>query len=89
MAYAKQNRLIIFTHDLDFSALLYSTGATGPSVIQLRGEDTRPVTMGLFILDALGKAATSLAQGALVTVNPRKQRISLLPLRQHPENAQE
>lgn len=32
-------RLVAFTHDLDFSALLAATQATGPSIIQVRAED--------------------------------------------------
>jgi len=30
---------------LDFGALLAATGATGPSVVQMRCEDTRPVSI--------------------------------------------
>lgn len=36
MAWARQNGYVVFTHDLDFGALLAVTGAEGPSVIQVR-----------------------------------------------------
>ncbi|MBF0240776.1 MAG: DUF5615 family PIN-like protein [SAR324 cluster bacterium] len=34
MDWARKNKNVVFTHDLDFSALLFSTNATAPSVIQ-------------------------------------------------------
>ena len=36
MEWARQAGHVVFTHDLDFSALLALTEATGPSVIQVR-----------------------------------------------------
>ena len=55
MSYARQNGFSVFTNDLDFSAILVSTQASSPSVIQIRADDTRnhfygsyqpPVTVG-------------------------------------------
>jgi predicted nuclease of predicted toxin-antitoxin system len=40
--YASQNGYIIFTHDLDFGAILAATNANKPSVLQLRDEDVFP-----------------------------------------------
>ncbi len=40
--YATQNDYIIFTHDLDFGAILAATNAAKPSVPQLRDEDIFP-----------------------------------------------
>lgn len=34
--YAKANDFVVFTHDLDFGAILASTNANAPSVIQAR-----------------------------------------------------
>jgi predicted nuclease of predicted toxin-antitoxin system len=42
MSYARENGYSVFTNDLDFSAILFSTRAASPSVIQIRAEDTRP-----------------------------------------------
>ena len=36
MEWARENKHIVFTHDLDFGALLFATKAKAPSVIQLR-----------------------------------------------------
>lgn len=42
MACARENGYIVFTHDLDFSALLAATQRKGPSVIQVRIQNTLP-----------------------------------------------
>jgi predicted nuclease of predicted toxin-antitoxin system len=39
MAWARENRYIVFTNDLDYWALLFATAAASPSVIQIRAED--------------------------------------------------
>ena len=44
MTWARQNGYVVFTHDLDFGALLAVTGAEGPSVIQIRTVDVTPDT---------------------------------------------
>jgi len=82
MEWARRNGYVVFTHDLDFSALLFSTNAIAPSVIQLRTEDIRPESVGKLALLALQQAAKDIKAGALVTIDPRKNRIRLLPLKQ-------
>jgi len=37
MQWARENRFVVLTHDLDYGALLFATQTTAPSVIQLRG----------------------------------------------------
>ncbi len=81
MEHARSGGFLVFTHDLDFGAILASTGAVGPSVIQLRSEDTRPETMGGVVLAALETHREALSTGALVTIDPRRMRVTLLPLR--------
>lgn len=81
MEWARNNGYIVFTHDLDFSALLFATNSVAPSVIQVRTEDIRPGSIGPQVLVALQNAEEDLRQGALVTIDPRKNRIRLLPLR--------
>ena len=81
MEWARKNGFIVFTHDLDFGALLYATKATAPSVIQLRIEDIRPQSVGKLVLNAISKASDEINRGALVTIDPRKKRVRLLPLR--------
>lgn len=81
MEWARNNKFVVFTHDLDFGALLYATKATARSVIQLRIEDIRPKSVGEIVLTALSKAASEIEKGALVTIDPRKNRIRLLPIK--------
>jgi predicted nuclease of predicted toxin-antitoxin system len=83
MEWARNNDYIVFTHDLDFSALLFATKAKAPSVLQLRTEDIRPKTVGKLVLVALQQAEENINQGALVTIDPSKNRIRLLPLKQN------
>lgn len=81
MRWAKESGCIVFTHDLDFGALLAATGATGPSVLQLRCEDTRPASMGDIVVAALSAHEQALLSGAPVTIDPRRMRVTLLPLK--------
>lgn len=81
MEWARSGGYLVFTHDLDFGALLAATGAVGPSVVQMRCEDTRPATMGEAVADAVKSHLEDLRRGALMTVDPRRRRITLLPLK--------
>ena len=80
MAWAADNHCIVFSHDLDFSAMLAATKATGPSVIQIRGQNTLPEHMGTLIIAAINQSLDSLERGALVVVNERTHRIRILPI---------
>jgi predicted nuclease of predicted toxin-antitoxin system len=81
MTWARNHGHVVFTHDLDYGALLFATEAIAPSVLQLRSEDTRPSTLGNTVLAALNQLQDDLAAGALVTIDPRRHRSTLLPLR--------
>ncbi len=70
----------MFTHDLDFGAILAATGAKKPSVIQLREQDVRVATHGALVLKVLARYADELSAGVLLTINPSRQRIRMLPL---------
>jgi predicted nuclease of predicted toxin-antitoxin system len=81
MEWARANRSVVFTHDLDYGALLYATRDSAPCVIQLRCEDVRPATMQAAVLSALATLETDLINGALVTIDPGKRRVRTLPFR--------
>jgi predicted nuclease of predicted toxin-antitoxin system len=66
---------------LDFGSLLFTTNAADPSVLQLRLQHIVPEVAGDAVLEALVTAADALESGALVTVDPRRHRIRMLPLR--------
>ena len=79
-SYAQENGLVVFTHDLDFGALLAHTRARGPSVIQVRTQDTSPEVIGPLLLSALRQHVESVQAGALLTIDPAKARVRILPI---------
>lgn len=81
LRFAADGGFVVFTHDLDFGALLASSGARGPSVVQLRSQDVLPEVHLEVVVSALDRFAGELEAGALVTIDPRGARTRLLPLR--------
>ena len=82
MAYAATHDYVVLTHDLDFSAILAATHGEKPSVVQIRAENVSPDVIGLQVITALRQMEPDLEEGALLTVDPNRTRLSLLPLRQ-------
>jgi predicted nuclease of predicted toxin-antitoxin system len=81
LAWAKKHEHIVFTHDLDFGALLAATRGEGPSVIQMRTQDTFPESCGQMIIKALNQFEDELEKGALLSVDRHKARVRILPLK--------
>jgi predicted nuclease of predicted toxin-antitoxin system len=80
LEYANENGFIIFTHDLDFGALLAKRQVRQPSVLQVRTQDVLPTEIGSLVVCALDASGTHLESGALVTVDAKRRRIRLLPI---------
>jgi len=80
MEFARENDLVLFTHDLDFGNILAATRAKGPSVIQVRTEDPVPEVIGVLVASALVEHATHLLDGALITFEPDRMRVRILPI---------
>jgi predicted nuclease of predicted toxin-antitoxin system len=80
MDWAVENNYIVFTHDLDFGTILALTHATGPSVIQVRGQDVFPEHMQGMVIAVLRQYETELASGTLVVVDENTCRVRILPL---------
>jgi len=80
MEWARSRSHVVFTHDLDFGALLAITRARGPSVLQLRTHDTLPAAAGDLVVRAIRQHSGALDNGALVTVHPRAARVRILPI---------
>ena len=78
--YAASNEFVVFTHDLDFGAVLAARKTRGPSVIQIRTEDVLPSAIGEIVLLAIEAGRTHLEAGAIVTVDLARNRIRLLPI---------
>ena len=80
MDWAEVNGYIVFTHDLDFGTILALTHKTGPSVVQLRGQDILPDRMGNLVIAAIGQHESDLKSGALVVVEEGRNRVRILPI---------
>lgn len=81
MAFAAAHNYVVLTHDLDFSAILAATHGEKPSVVQLRTEDVAPQAIADLVTAALKHLETELDAGALLTIDARRTRVRLLPLR--------
>lgn len=80
MEWARQRGYVVFTHDMDFSALLAVTGSTGPSVLQVRTQDVLPVAIGRDVVRVLNMRAQAFEAGAIVTIDKVKSRVRVLPI---------
>ena len=81
MAWAAAHGFVLLTHDLDFAALLAATSATGPSVVQLRGNDTLPDVALRRVVTAIRQSGGELAAGAVASVDLERARVRTLPLK--------
>ena len=81
MAWARNNDYIVFTHDLDFSALLATTQGEGPSVIQVRTQNVLPEAIGTLVINAMKQFHHELEKGALITIEPHRARSRILPFK--------
>ncbi len=79
MAWAKEHESVVFTHDLDFGHTLAMTHATAPSVIQVRAEDPFPDILEGVVIETIRQYEQILKTGALITIDPRRSRVKLLP----------
>jgi predicted nuclease of predicted toxin-antitoxin system len=71
---------IVFTNDLDFGAILASTGNLKPSVIQVRTQNVTPNALADTLKLALMKFEEILREGALITIDEEKIRARILPM---------
>jgi predicted nuclease of predicted toxin-antitoxin system len=80
MDWARSNGYVVFTHDLDFGALLAASQAQGPSVIQVRTQNVMPAHVGALVVQLLRRHQSSVESGALVVVDEARARVRVLPL---------
>ena len=81
LSWAKSQEYVVFTHDLDFGAILAVTHAEAPSVIQLRAQDITPDQASKIIITALSKFSAALQEGALISIDEQRSRVRLLPIK--------
>ena len=79
-AWAREHLYIVFTHDLDFGALLTATKAESPSVFQIRTDDVSPAALAPRTIELLHRFTPQLSSGALIVVDEMRERIRILPL---------
>lgn len=79
--YARDHGYIVFTHDLDFGAILAVTQADAPSVVQVRLQDVDPAFLGPTVISLLSRCRRYLDEGALVSLDASGHRIRVLPIR--------
>jgi predicted nuclease of predicted toxin-antitoxin system len=80
MSYARRHGYVVLTHDLDFSAILAATNGDKPSVVQIRADDVSPDAIGEQVTRALRQMKRELEDGALLTIDPIRTRLRVLPL---------
>ena len=80
MAWARVQKHVVFTHDLDFGTLLALTHAGSPSVIQVRTQDVTPADIGELVVNALHQFESILEKGALIVLDEARSRARVLPL---------
>jgi predicted nuclease of predicted toxin-antitoxin system len=80
LEWARSTGYIVFTHDLDFGAILAATQASGPSVIQIRAENVLPKDAGDAVMAAIRRFQDELEQGALISIDLESARARILPI---------
>lgn len=79
-SWASEHGYVVFTHDLDFGALLSATRAESPSVFQIRTDDVSPEELSPRAITLLNRFTPQLLSGALVVVDEMRERVRILPL---------
>jgi predicted nuclease of predicted toxin-antitoxin system len=80
MAWAKSNGHIVLTHDLDFGTILAVTQASAPSVVQIRIQDLLSSNFRTLLINVLHQFTVELEAGALITVEPTRSKVRILPI---------
>ena len=80
MEWAATHDHVVLTQDLDFGTMLAATHGVRPSVVQIRAGNLDPNQIGRQVIRALAQMRAELDAGALVTVDPARTRLRVLPL---------
>ena len=82
MRWAAAAGYVVLTADLDFGAILAATGDTRPSVVQVRSDVLSPSVIGRAVVAAIRQSHRELIEGALISVDPGRARLRILPLKE-------
>jgi predicted nuclease of predicted toxin-antitoxin system len=80
LAWARTNGYVVFTHDLDFGAILAATKAKYPSVLQVRTQDVSPNCLESLVISVLKQFQDKLTEGALISIDREMSRLRILPI---------
>jgi len=80
MTWAIRNGCVVLTSDLDFGAILAATRGSRPSVVQIRSDRLTPDDIGRVVLRALRQSTADLDGGALLSIDPARGRLRILPI---------
>ena len=80
MDWAAAHQYVVFTHDLDFGAMLALSHESGPSVFQIRAGNVLPDALEGPVIAALDQHEADLSAGALVVVDESRSRVRVLPI---------
>ncbi len=80
MRWAAAHDHVVLTSDLDFGAILAATRERRPSVVQLRTDLPTFEAVGTTVVTALRQLEGELSGGALVSIEPARARLRVLPL---------
>ncbi|KAA3643923.1 MAG: hypothetical protein DWQ07_17555 [Chloroflexi bacterium] len=80
LSWARDHQYVVFTHDLDFGAILAATGANAPSVIQVRAQNVTPGHLGDLLIQAISEYELLINEGALIVLDEKRVRVRILPL---------
>jgi predicted nuclease of predicted toxin-antitoxin system len=81
MMWARDGGYVVLTSDLDFSAILATSGAAGPSVLQVRRQDLFPESLGAQVVRVLLDQSDALESGAIITIDESAARVRIMPIR--------
>lgn len=78
MAHAAANDLVVLTDDLDCDLVRYARNQTECRAIH--SEEVNPDSIGQHVLTALRQMEAELQRDALLTIDPKRTRLRVLPL---------
>ncbi|MEO8100664.1 MAG: DUF5615 family PIN-like protein [Acidobacteriota bacterium] len=80
--YARDQRFMLLTNDMDFPRILAHSSNAKPSVILLRGEPLTPELRARPLIQAIADCSADLESGAILTLDwSDRPRARLLPLK--------
>ncbi|HEX4142659.1 MAG TPA: DUF5615 family PIN-like protein [Pirellulales bacterium] len=80
LGFARRELAVVVTFDADFRQLLAVSGASSPSVLQIRIEGLKGDELATVLIQAIAVAGAELAAGALVTVTRQQIHVRSLPI---------